>query len=121
MLHPADRFLGALGAFYGMGAVIALALAGHAIGNADAAALVERGASMALFHALAIFAALGLRVRLGAGLFAVGALLFPAALYLHGFTGSRALVMLAPFGGMSLIAGWAWLFVRFVFPIRRQG
>ncbi len=118
--HPADRLLGALGALYGMGAVIALALASHALADPDAAALVERGATMALFHALAIFAALGLRLRLSASLFALGAFLFSAALYTHGFTGSRALIMLAPFGGMSLIVGWVWLFVRFAFPVRRQ-
>jgi uncharacterized membrane protein YgdD (TMEM256/DUF423 family) len=42
-------------------------------------------------------------------LFIVGIVLFSGSLYLLAFTGTRALGMVTPFGGVAFIAGWACL------------
>jgi len=65
-----------------------------------------------LIHALALLAAdgmlaRGLDVTWAACFFGLGLLLFCGALYVLAITGSRALVMLAPLGGLSFMAGWA--------------
>jgi uncharacterized membrane protein YgdD (TMEM256/DUF423 family) len=52
----------------------------------------------------------GSRAAIAAGvLFATGTLLFCGALYLHALAGLRQAARLAPFGGVSFIAGWACL------------
>ena len=64
-----------------------------------------------MWHALAMVAlGLGpLRARAAAWLFAAGILLFSGSLYLMALTGTRALGMVTPVGGLLLIAGWAAL------------
>ena len=76
----------------------------------------ETGARYQMYHALAIglaaFAMRGRAARLAhvaAVLFLTGTVLFSGSLYLLAFTGATSLGMVTPFGGLSLIAGWAAL------------
>ena len=64
-----------------------------------------------MWHALALVA-LGLsplRARAAGWLFGGGILLFSGSLYLMALTGTRALGMVTPLGGLLLILGWAAL------------
>jgi uncharacterized membrane protein YgdD (TMEM256/DUF423 family) len=79
---------------------------------------VKTGASYQLWHAAALLglAALAVlrptRLFAAAGLaFAIGALLFSGALYLHALADLGWVVALAPIGGMLMIAGWLTLIV----------
>ncbi len=102
--------IGALSAFFAVafGAFGAHGLRDIAAPN-DLAAF-ETGARYHLFHALALvmlglmapgrgrdFAAIG---------FLAGTVLFSGSLYVLGITGSRALVLLTPIGGVCFMAGW---------------
>lgn len=42
--------------------------------------------------------------------FLAGIILFSGSLYFLGFTGSRALVLVTPLGGLAFLTGWACLF-----------
>lgn len=71
------------------------------------------GAKYHLLHALAVGLVAVLkpqRAALAAGLFSAGVLLFSGSLYVLALTQVRALGMVTPFGGLSLLAGWAVLF-----------
>lgn len=85
----------------------------------DLAALAayRTGAQYHLAHSLALLGA-GLMIarglpmaRAASVLFALGILLFSGSLYVLGITGSRALVMATPIGGLTFIAGWLALAV----------
>ncbi|MDP6342930.1 MAG: DUF423 domain-containing protein [Alphaproteobacteria bacterium] len=85
----------------------------------DAKALerIDTGVRYQIWHALAILAAAALAVRgvsralrLAAGAFAVGTLLFSGGLYLLAFTGLTPFGWLAPVGGLAFMVGWAALF-----------
>ncbi len=99
-----------------LGAFAAHGLEGR-VPEADLATF-ETAARYHLVHALALVAA-GILAALGAGravkvagaLFLAGIVLFSGSLYVLGITGSRALVMLAPAGGLCLVAGWTSLAV----------
>ena len=115
------HFVIAIGALGGAIAVTFGAFAAHALAGsvppADLAAF-ETGARYHLVHALAMVAAglLGLvggrtAALVAAILFAAGIVLFSGSLYVLGFTGSRALVLVTPVGGLFLIAGWIALAV----------
>lgn len=70
------------------------------------------GAKYHLIHALAIglvAALLPRRAGLTAALFGAGVLLFSGSLYALALTGTRALGMVTPFGGLCFLAGWALL------------
>jgi uncharacterized membrane protein YgdD (TMEM256/DUF423 family) len=75
------------------------------------------GTEMVLLHALALLGLAALadtvpRISQWAGvLFIAGAVLFCTPLMIYGLIDSRAIVMLAPFGGIAMIAGWAVLAV----------
>lgn len=83
----------------------------------DAARRAALGAQYQLPHAVALFvagfAAPGLAREWAAHaavtLFALGAVLFPGALYLLAFGGPGTAGMIAPVGGLCLIAGWVML------------
>ena len=67
-------------------------------------------------HALAIVATslvtrpeAGPRANLAAWLFTIGIVLFSGSLYFMVLTGSNALALITPLGGLSLLAGWAAL------------
>ena len=103
------RLTGAAAALHGLTAVLVLAAAAHGGTSAAAADLLQRGAQIEIYHALAVFAALCNNVRIPALMFAVGAALFALPLYVHALSGSTVLVFLAPVGGLTLLAGWVWL------------
>lgn len=70
------------------------------------------GTEILLFHALALLALSSRPIAesrfnlLTACALAIGTLLFAGPLLTFGLTGSRALVMLTPIGGVLMIAGW---------------
>jgi uncharacterized membrane protein YgdD (TMEM256/DUF423 family) len=102
--------IGAVSAFI---AVAAGAFGAHALkGVADAADLAafDTGARYHLVHALALVL-IGQRARsrpvFAAGCaFLIGTVLFAGSLYVLGATGSRALVLLTPLGGLAFLTGW---------------
>ncbi|MGF1457338.1 MAG: DUF423 domain-containing protein [Alphaproteobacteria bacterium] len=75
-------------------------------------AAYETGALYHLIHTLAfigvaMLAREGARLARVAGLlFLLGIVLFSGSLYFLGITGSRALVLVTPVGGLCLIFGW---------------
>ncbi len=111
-----DRWL-FVGAVNGFLAVAAGAFAAHGLeGRIDAAALAifQTAAHYHLIHGLAIVVA-GLaaaarpRAHTAAWLFLAGIVLFSGSLYILALTGSRALVLVTPLGGLAFLAGWAVL------------
>jgi len=114
MTNPANRFsfwtaaCGLLGAC----AVAIGAIASHVITNPQAVSSIEKASSYQLWHVLAILASLFLR---GASLvyarllFMAGILLFCGSIYAKYLLGLTGAVMLAPAGGVALMAGWLLL------------
>ena len=95
------------------------AFGAHALqGRIDAGmtAIFETGAHYHLIHALATVAAAlaahhipGKSPALSAALFTAGTLLFSGSLYFLALTGSYALVLVTPLGGLAFLAGWVAL------------
>jgi uncharacterized membrane protein YgdD (TMEM256/DUF423 family) len=103
-----------LAAVLGLAAVAAGAFAAHGLeaqGDGRAAAWVETASRHQMWHALAMLAylALGPASRWPLRLWAVGGVLFPISLYALALGAPPTVAMLAPVGGMALIAGWAAL------------
>jgi uncharacterized membrane protein YgdD (TMEM256/DUF423 family) len=109
---------GAWGAHGLEGGLKAMGIGGPAAGTGETAlpkrlANYETAVRYQMYHALGILA-VGLlsqrrssRSAQAAGwLFLIGILLFSGCLYGWVFTGSTALVMIVPLGGLALIAGW---------------
>lgn len=114
------RLLNIFAALSGALALIMLVIASHALPNiaaaaADIAAAQERLQLGGFIQLLSAAAALALTNRIGAlnlaagAMILAGAALFAGTLYTIALTGSRALVMLAPIGGITLILGWVVL------------
>jgi uncharacterized membrane protein YgdD (TMEM256/DUF423 family) len=87
------------------------ALGAHAVKalGEDRLAWWETGARYHLIHALAVgllAAIVPARAKLTAALFVAGVVLFSGSLYALALTGTRALGMVTPFGGLSFLAGW---------------
>lgn len=107
------RLLNVFAALSGLAALIMLVLAAHALHPApddleriQLAAFLQLGAATA---GVAIANRSG-RLNLIAGVMILaGAALFAGTLYTIAITHSRAIVMLAPVGGITLILGWAVL------------
>jgi uncharacterized membrane protein YgdD (TMEM256/DUF423 family) len=114
------RFWTIFAAFNGFTAVLMGALGAHALaahlppGGAEWLATAER---YQIAHALALglVAALSARVSAGAAgrwlavagaCFSVGMILFSGSLYALALSGWRPVAMLAPVGGLALMAGW---------------
>ncbi len=101
----------------GFGAMGAHALKSSVSSLTDAAerlAWWETGAKYHLIHALALglVAVLAVHVpgrlpRLAAAFFVAGIALFSGSLYGLALTGSRAIGIVTPFGGLAFLAGWA--------------
>ena len=119
---PNKKFL-ALGAFFGLLAVLIGAFGAHSLSNLvtpDALQVYETGVRFQFYHAFALLA-LGIlgsqlpsRLASGAGgFFTVGIVLFSGSLYLiTALKAANAAVPLAvglltPLGGVCFIAGWA--------------
>jgi len=95
----------------GLGAFAAHGLQGQL--SAEYLAVFHTAVHYQMLHALALLALAGLWQRLGgrllvaAGLcFCAGILLFSGSLYALTLTGIRALGMITPVGGLTLLAGW---------------
>ena len=107
------RLLNILAALSGVLALVMLVLAAHALQPAPedlerihSGAYLQLGAAAA---GLAIANRSG-RINLIAGaMILLGAALFAGTLYTLAITHSRALIMLAPVGGITLILGWTLL------------
>lgn len=97
-------------------AVAAGAFGAHGLeGKTDAAALAafKTGALYHLVHSVALLALCALPVRsvLAAWSFVTGMILFSGSLYFLGITGSRALVLITPLGGVAFLIAWLALTV----------
>ena len=104
------RFLLALAALSGLLAVAIGAFGAHAITDPQAKDWIRTGTIYGLGHAVAAYAVIE-RSRGAAWAMTIGALLFAGSLYLIALTGQRWLGMIAPVGGLVMMAGWAWLIV----------
>lgn len=114
-----------IGALNGFVAVALGAFAAHglrgSVPDADLA-IFQTGAHYHLVHAVALVVvglvglhAKGWPAKAAGVLFFVGIVLFSGSLYVLGITGSRALVMITPVGGVAFLAGWlvlAWAGLR---------
>jgi uncharacterized membrane protein YgdD (TMEM256/DUF423 family) len=108
-----------IAAINGALAVACGAFAAHGLeGRLDARALsvFETGARYHMYHALAMglaaFAARGAAAgpaRAAAMFFLAGIVLFSGSLYLLALTGTRALGIVTPFGGVAFLIGWGTL------------
>lgn len=84
--------------------------------DAHALSIYETGARYHMYHALAIcLAALGMRgaaaqsASYAAAFFLAGILLFSGSLYVLALTGTRAVAIVTPFGGVAFLIGWVTL------------
>ena len=108
-----------IAAINGALAVACGAFAAHGLeGRIDARALsvFETGARYHMYHALAMgLAAFAMRgqaagpARAAAMFFLAGIVLFSGSLYLLALTGTRALGIVTPFGGLAFLVGWGTL------------
>ncbi|MBI1263038.1 MAG: DUF423 domain-containing protein [Rhizobiales bacterium] len=81
--------------------------------GAQELAVFETAARYQMYHALALIAVAWLASQGGNALvttagsaFVIGTLLFCGSLYYLGITGSRALVLVTPVGGLAFLIGW---------------
>jgi uncharacterized membrane protein YgdD (TMEM256/DUF423 family) len=103
----------------GLLAVAAGAFGAHAFQSRldpHALQVFETGARYQMYHALAIgLTAFAIReqasvpAQIAAALFLAGIVLFSGSLYLLALTGTRALGVVTPFGGVAFLIGWAAL------------
>lgn len=105
-----------LGAFFGLTATIAGALANHWV-DPQYMGKVISAVRLHQIHSLAIIAiGLGLygnlpgrlarMLKISAGLFGIGIVLFSGGIYLHYFLGFSGLSSLVPVGGTVVMVGW---------------
>jgi len=110
-----------IGAGLGFLGVALGAFGAHALRDRLEPALLQAwntGVLYHLLHAVALFA-IGLHARAagaapgaGAALLLAGVLVFSGSLYAMALTGIRPLGAVTPFGGLLLLAGWAWIAIR---------
>lgn len=104
------RLLNVFAALSGLVALAMLVIASHTLQPAPEdleriklAAFIQLGAAAA---GLAIANRSGLLNLIAGAMILLGAALFAGTLYTLAITHSRTIVMLAPFGGITLILGW---------------
>lgn len=95
----------------GLLAVAVGAFGAHGMSDPQAKAWVATGSTYQLAHAAAALGLVALGLRGPSLLLSLGALLFALALYVLAFSGQRWLGMIAPVGGLLMIAGWLWALV----------
>jgi uncharacterized membrane protein YgdD (TMEM256/DUF423 family) len=106
-----------LAAASGLISVATGAFATHGMAAHPAAQeLLRTGAQYEALHALAALAAVALArgagracASLAPALFLVGTVLFSGSLYALAFGAPRLVGVITPLGGLSFMAGWAWL------------
>lgn len=105
-----------LAAISGFLSVALGAFAAHGLQSrvgAQELAVFETAARYQMYHALALIAVAWLASQGGNAMvtaagtaFVLGTLLFCGSLYYLGITGSRALVLITPIGGLAFLIGW---------------
>lgn len=113
------KFWLTIGALSGLLAVAFGAFGAHGLANRvpqEQLDAFEIGARYHMYHALALLAVAWLAARepstlvsMAGWAFVAGTLLFSGSLYVLGVTGSRALVLVTPVGGVAFMLGWACL------------
>ena len=108
-----------IGAINGALAVAIGAFGAHGLqGRIDdhALSVFETGARYHMYHALAVcLAALGTRgpaaqpATFAAAFFLAGIVLFSGSLYVLALTGTRAVAVVTPLGGVAFLIGWVTL------------
>jgi uncharacterized membrane protein YgdD (TMEM256/DUF423 family) len=116
---PPVRWLAVAGALLGLTGVASGAFGAHALKSwlpPDRLAVFETAVRYQSLHAIALFASAWVlqtwpsRAAVLAGTcFAAGTVLFSGSLYALALLGEPRLGVIAPLGGMGLIAGWALL------------
>ncbi len=118
-----DKLLGFLAALSGFLTVAGGAFGAHGLEGSIPArdlAAFDTGMRYGLIHAVAILVTLlvsqqGLTsARMSGWAFIVGIVLFSGSLAFLGITGSRALVIVTPLGGLAFLAGWVFLCVGLI-------
>jgi len=121
-LSHTSRRLGALAAFFGFLCVAGGAFGAHGLSgkipDGDLAAF-STGMRYGLVHSLAslvcLLAARDLKASsIAALVFLIGVFLFSGSLAFLGLSGSRALVLLTPLGGLCFLIGWGLLIYGFL-------
>ncbi|HEX9463594.1 MAG TPA: DUF423 domain-containing protein [Alphaproteobacteria bacterium] len=115
MESRSDRVWQAAAGLSGCVAVIAGAVAAHAVADDRLAKLAETASYYQLIHAAVLLwlaAGQGVWLRGARWLFVAGTLLFCGTLYLKAFGLSEAATALAPTGGTSFILGWLLIAVH---------
>jgi uncharacterized membrane protein YgdD (TMEM256/DUF423 family) len=101
-----------IAAINGALAVLAGAFAAHGLKahlRPDALSIFETGARYHMYHALAIGLAALVPARPAAIAFLAGIILFSGSLYILALTGSIAMALITPIGGICFVAGWLLL------------
>jgi uncharacterized membrane protein YgdD (TMEM256/DUF423 family) len=107
-----------LAAFLGFSGVALGAFGAHGLRGHVSPEMLEVYRTGVLYHLLHALALLGValgarrlrRVRVIAGLFTGGIVLFSGSLYAMALTGITVLGAITPLGGLAFLAGWAMLF-----------
>tara|TARA_B100001146_G_C16149123_1_gene420323 strand:+ start:592 stop:984 length:393 start_codon:yes stop_codon:yes gene_type:complete len=118
-----------IGAFMGLISVVLGALGAHILkGHLDAEALhiFETGARFQMYHAIMLIIT-GLiygiwrsqLLIIAGGFFLVGILIFSGSLYALALSDIKILGAIAPIGGLSLMAGWAFLIIASCFAAKK--
>ena len=118
-----------IGAFMGLISVVLGALGAHILkGHLDAEALhiFETGARFQMYHAVIliitglIYSIWGSKLLIvSGGLFLIGTLIFSGSLYALALSDIKILGAIAPIGGLSLMAGWAFLIIASCFSAKK--
>ena len=118
-----------IGAFMGLISVVLGALGAHILkGDLDAEALhiFETGARFQMYHAVIliitglIYSIWGSKLLIvSGGLFLIGTLIFSGSLYALALSDIKILGAIAPIGGLSLMAGWAFLIIASCFSAKK--
>jgi len=101
-----------IAAINGALAVLAGAFAVHGLRahlSLDALSIFETGARYHMYHALAMGLAALVPARRAAIAFLAGIILFSGSLYVLALTGSIAMALVTPIGGICFVAGWLLL------------
>jgi uncharacterized membrane protein YgdD (TMEM256/DUF423 family) len=116
------KFWLTIGALSGFLAVAFGAFGAHGLANRatpEELNAFEIGARYHMYHALALLAVAWLATQGDSALvgaagwaFLIGTVLFSGSLYVMGITGSRALGLVTPLGGVGFLIGWLCLVAR---------
>ncbi len=104
--HKTWQLVAGLSGFMGVGMG---AVAAHAMRLQQLAGYADRGSVYQMLHSLALLWLVGREARgysVARWLFAGGIVLFCGSMYARAVTGLPDASMLAPYGGMMLLAGW---------------